>query len=76
MCDRKRLILGVTKSMMSWTGPSGVRVAASCTSSARLALKNNIHSRATHYTHSQSAYGRVVSVIRDRYGTLLQDLRA
>src|SRR5229473_2630901 len=38
-CDRKGLILGVTKSMMSWTGPSGVRVAASCTSSARLALK-------------------------------------
>ena len=44
-CDRKGLILGATKSMMSWTGPSGVRVAASCTSSARLALKKQ---------HSQS----------------------
>jgi hypothetical protein len=31
---------------------------------------------AQHTILSQSAYGRVVSVIRDRYGTLLQDLRA
>ncbi len=31
---------------------------------------------ANHHTLSQNAYGRVVSVIRDRYGTLLQDLRA
>jgi hypothetical protein len=43
--DRKGLIWGVTKSMMTWTGSSGVRFAANCTSSARLALQKQ---------HSQS----------------------
>src|SRR5260221_14759648 len=78
-CDRKGLILGVTKSMMSWTGPSGVRVAASCTSSARLALKKQYsQSRNTPYplTKRIRSSSFVVSVIRARYGTLLQDLRA
>ena len=47
-CDRKGLILGVTESMMSWTGPSGVTVAASYTSCARVAL----HTIPSHKTHT------------------------
>jgi hypothetical protein len=76
-CDRKGLILGVTKSMdeLDWV----VR----CKGCGELYVLREVGAEETTFTvaqHddtlSQGAYGRVVSVIRDGYGTLLQDLRA